>query len=214
MATSGDPNTTIDRTRRPPCSHHPLFEKLSPSALERHVKRLKRADGHDRYRPLDFEQRLDLLVDREVCERENRQLKSRLTKAKLRLNACVEDIDFRQRRGLDKALFLQLAQCRWIKEHHNLIITGPTGVGKTYLAWCPCPQCLPPGIYRPVSAPSQAHAGSVHRPGRRSLRQFVKNHGTGRSARARRLGTEGPGLRAAARSSGNYRRTVTGCVPR
>ena len=113
---------------------HPLFEKLSRLRLNGMLSALKEQMDMTDIDRLDFEQRLDLLVDREVCDRENRQLKSRLTKAKLRLSACVEDIDFRQRRGLDKALFLQLAQCRWIKEHHNLIITGPTGVGKTYLA--------------------------------------------------------------------------------
>lgn len=113
---------------------HPLLEKLSRLRLNGMLSALKEQMDMTDIDRLDFEQRLDLLVDREVCDRENRQLKSRLTKAKLRLNACVEDIDFRQRRGLDKSLFLQLAQCRWIKEHHNLIITGPTGVGKTYLA--------------------------------------------------------------------------------
>jgi len=83
---------------------------------------------------LSFEDRLGLLVDREICHRENRQLLSRLKKAKLRQTACVEDVDFRHRRGLDQALFLQLAQCAWIKQHHNVLIIGPTGVGKTYLA--------------------------------------------------------------------------------
>jgi len=83
---------------------------------------------------LSFEERLGLIVDREITDRENRQLTSRLRKAKLRQQACVEDVDFRYRRALDKALFLQLAQCAWVKEHHNVLIIGPTGVGKTYLA--------------------------------------------------------------------------------
>jgi len=83
---------------------------------------------------LSFEERLGLLIDREVTERENRRLKARLRKAKLRQNACVEDIDFRHPRKLDKNLFMQLAEGRWLKEHHNLLIIGPTGVGKTYLA--------------------------------------------------------------------------------
>lgn len=113
---------------------HPLFEKMSRLRLNGMLSALKEQMDMADIDRLDFQQRLDLLVDREVCQRENRQLKSRLTQAKLRLNACVEDIDFRHSRALDKTLFLQLAQCRWIKEHHNLIITGPTGVGKTYLA--------------------------------------------------------------------------------
>lgn len=83
---------------------------------------------------LTFEDRLGLLVDREMTERENRRLKTRLRKAKLRQNACVEDVDFRHRRKLDKTLFMHLADCRWLKEHNNVLIIGPTGVGKTYLA--------------------------------------------------------------------------------
>ena len=83
---------------------------------------------------LNFEERMGLLVDREMTERENRRFKTRLRKAKLRQHASVEDVDFRQKRGLDKSLFMQLADCQWIKEALNTLIIGPTGVGKTYLA--------------------------------------------------------------------------------
>jgi DNA replication protein DnaC len=83
---------------------------------------------------LNFEERMGLLVDREMTERENRRFKTRLTKAKLRQHACVEDVDFRHKRGLDKSLFMQLVDCQWVKEAHNVLIIGPTGVGKTYLA--------------------------------------------------------------------------------
>jgi DNA replication protein DnaC len=83
---------------------------------------------------LNFEERMGLLVDREMTERENRRFKTRLRKAKLRQHASVEDVDFRHKRGLDKSLFMQLADCQWIKEALNTLIIGPTGVGKTYLA--------------------------------------------------------------------------------
>lgn len=83
---------------------------------------------------LSFEQRLGLLMDREILERENRRLKRHLRQANLRQNATIEDIDFKSSRGLDKAVILSLAQCEWIKRNQNIIITGPTGVGKTYLA--------------------------------------------------------------------------------
>lgn len=83
---------------------------------------------------LGFEERLGLLVDREMTDREDRRLKNRLRKAKLRQHACVEDVDFRHPRKLDKRLFMNLASCRWLKEHNNALIIGPTGVGKTYLA--------------------------------------------------------------------------------
>jgi DNA replication protein DnaC len=83
---------------------------------------------------LSFEERLGLLLDREIALRQTRKMKTRLYKARLRQDSCLEDIDFRHPRGLDKSLVARLADCQWIREHHNLIITGPTGVGKTYLA--------------------------------------------------------------------------------
>jgi DNA replication protein DnaC len=83
---------------------------------------------------LSFEDRLGLLIDREATYRDNRRLKTRLKKAKLRHNACVEDVDFRSPRKLDKTLFMQLASCKWLKEHNNVFIIGPTGIGKSYLA--------------------------------------------------------------------------------
>jgi len=113
---------------------HPLFEKLTQLRLLGMLLALKELMNASDTERLSFEERLGLLVDREVCHRENRQLLSRLKKAKLRQSACVEDVDFRHRRGLDQALFLQLAQCAWIRQHHNVLIIGPTGVGKTYLA--------------------------------------------------------------------------------
>ena len=77
---------------------------------------------------------LGLLVDREVTSRENKRLSRRLRDAKLRQAAVVEDTDFRSPRGLDRALFLQLAGCGWLREHSHVVIGGPTGVGKSWLA--------------------------------------------------------------------------------
>jgi DNA replication protein DnaC len=86
------------------------------------------------YDDLSFDERLAMLVDRESVEQDNRRLKTRLKRAQLRLDACVEDIDYRHPRGLDKSLMLELAGGRWLHQHHNCIITGPTGTGKSYLA--------------------------------------------------------------------------------
>jgi DNA replication protein DnaC len=84
---------------------------------------------------LGFDERLGLLVDAEHLFRDNRQLTRRLKEAKLRIaQACLEEIDYPPRRELDRTVVRQLATGRWILEHHNVLITGMTGVGKTYLA--------------------------------------------------------------------------------
>jgi DNA replication protein DnaC len=113
---------------------HPTLEKLNTlrftgmaAALDEQMQMNSLAD-------MSFEGRLGLLLDREITARETRRLQTRLRAAKLRQDGCIEDIDFRHPRGLDKSLVLRLAGCDWIRERNNLIITGPTGVGKTYLA--------------------------------------------------------------------------------
>lgn len=83
---------------------------------------------------LSFEERIAMIVDREWLFRENRKLTRRLKAARLKQQAAVEDIDFRQPRGLDKSVMLTLSNCQWIRNQQNVIITGPTGIGKSYLA--------------------------------------------------------------------------------
>lgn len=83
---------------------------------------------------LSFDERLGLLVDSEWTTREQRKLKRRLRSAKMRYAASVEDIDFKHPRGLDRQQVLSLGNCGWIQSRHNLLITGPTGIGKSYLA--------------------------------------------------------------------------------
>jgi DNA replication protein DnaC len=83
---------------------------------------------------LSFEERLGLLLDREASVRATRRLRTRLKQAKLRASAAIEDLDYRAQRGLDKALMTRLAGSQWLAEHLNVLITGPTGVGKTWIA--------------------------------------------------------------------------------
>ena len=83
---------------------------------------------------LPFEDRVGLLVEREVTARENRRLARLLQAAQLKQRAVMEDIDFRARRGLDRAQLASLTSCDWIRGHQNLLIHGATGSGKTYLA--------------------------------------------------------------------------------
>jgi DNA replication protein DnaC len=86
------------------------------------------------YEGLSFTERLGLLVDRELTERENRRLVRYRKSAKLRADAVIEDIDFRRQRGLDRSTVMGLAEGSWVRNHHTVGIVGPTGVGKTFLA--------------------------------------------------------------------------------
>lgn len=83
---------------------------------------------------LSFEERFSLLVDRESNVRENRRLSRLLQLAKLKQQACVEDIDYKHRRGLDRSLMATLVSCEFVRSHHNVHLTGPTGTGKSWIA--------------------------------------------------------------------------------
>jgi DNA replication protein DnaC len=113
---------------------HPTLDKLHALKLTGMAAALTDQSATPDITDLSFEERLGLLVDREMTERDNRRMSSRLRRAKLRHTAILEDIDYRHSRGLDKGLVQSLAGCQWAKEHLNVLITGPTGVGKTWLA--------------------------------------------------------------------------------
>jgi DNA replication protein DnaC len=84
---------------------------------------------------LAFDERLGMLVDAQWMYRENKRIDRALHEAKLKISgACIEDIDYSPRRELEKAVIRQLASCRWIEEHQNVVVTGSTGTGKTYIA--------------------------------------------------------------------------------
>jgi DNA replication protein DnaC len=114
--------------------HEPTIEKLYAMKLNGMAEAFTEQLQHPDITELSFEDRFSLLVDRQWTWKEDRRMKRLLSNAKLKINGCVEDIDYRTPRGLDKSLILKLAGCDWIRNTHNVIITGPTGVGKTYLA--------------------------------------------------------------------------------
>jgi DNA replication protein DnaC len=113
---------------------HPTLEKLTALKLTAMAAAFSEQLAIPDMLDLPFEDRLGLLVDREMTDRDNRRLKTALKKASLRLSATVEDINFRHPRGLDKAVIATLASCQWVQAHDNILITGQTGTGKTYLA--------------------------------------------------------------------------------
>lgn len=114
--------------------NHPTLDKLKTLKFYGMVQGLQDQARHPTIDQLSFEERLGLLVDREMTNRLDRRLKNRLQQAKLKQNASLEDIDYQANRGLDKALIQGFYDCQWIKKNLNILITGPTGVGKSWIA--------------------------------------------------------------------------------
>jgi len=113
----------------------PMIEKLLAMRLHGMAEALKSQEQDPAVGDLSFLERRGLLVDQQWSWRENQALMRRLKVAKLRANACVEDIDYRAARGLEKSVLRALAQeSSWVKNHENIFVLGPTGVGKSYLA--------------------------------------------------------------------------------
>jgi len=112
----------------------PTFDKLRDLNLmgmsRAYQEQMERAE----YQALGFDDRLGMIVDTELQERENRRLHRYLKSARLRDQACVEDIDFHTPRGLNRAKVIELAESRWVDAHQNVLVIGATGLGKTYVA--------------------------------------------------------------------------------
>jgi DNA replication protein DnaC len=114
--------------------NHPTHDILIQLRLHGMARALVEQARQPEIEALTFEERLGLLLDRERAERQNRQTTSRLRRARLKQSAVAEDIDYRHARGLDKTLFRRLLEGEWVRQHQNVLLCGPTGVGKTYLA--------------------------------------------------------------------------------
>jgi len=115
--------------------NEPTVERLAAMRLHGLLDAWQQQQRQADMATLGFDERFALLVDAEWLYRENQRLTRALKEAKLKLSqACVEDIDYPARRELDRAQIRQLANCRWVQEHHNILITGATGTGKTFVA--------------------------------------------------------------------------------
>ena len=135
--------------------NEPTLEKLSHLRLHAMAAAWQEQQADTDIATLSFDERLALLVDVEWLDRQNKRTARAMREAKLRLaQACIEDIDYPAARRLDKAVIRQLATCRWVDEHHNVVITGATGVGKTYVACALAQQAIRKGyraLYRRAS---------------------------------------------------------------
>lgn len=110
------------------------LDKMQSMKMSAMAEAFQKQFESPQYGELSFEERIGLLVDTEWTAREQRKLSRRLKGAKLRYPACIEDIDYHPSRRLDRQVILSLATCAWITSHQNLLVTGRTGTGKTYLA--------------------------------------------------------------------------------
>src|SRR3954451_6991624 len=128
---SAGPVTTIEERT---LLTHPTLDRLQQLGLAGMARAFTELEANPSHAELSHAEWLGLLLDRETTERHDRRLRARLRHARLRHQAVVEDVDYRAARGLDRALFQSLAGGRWIEEAQNLIIEGPTGVGKSWLA--------------------------------------------------------------------------------
>jgi DNA replication protein DnaC len=114
---------------------HPTLDQLRALRLDGMADAFVELEAREEARNLTHAEWLALLIDREVGNRNTRRFQIRLRAARLRHSqAAIEDVDYRTPRRLDKALFQQLATCRWIAEHRGLLVTGPCGVGKSWLS--------------------------------------------------------------------------------
>lgn len=132
---------TLTEGGKPMITSGSLTEKFNVLKFYGMLKALDEQYQQSDMDELSFEDRLSLMLDREILERENRRLQIRLKSAKLKQQACFENLDFKHSRGLNKTMMLSLSACQWIRNHHNILIVGSTGTGKTYLACALAHQC-------------------------------------------------------------------------
>ena len=159
---------------------HPTLDLLAELGLHGMAKGFRDIADNPEGAGLGHAEWLGILLERESTLRQQKRFESRAKTAKLHHLAAVEDVDYRTPRGLDRAMFLKLAGCNWIRERRHCLMTGPAGVGKSWLA-CAWLQGLPREPVRALSARAAAVCRAGAGPRRRSLRQAAAPARSGRS---------------------------------
>jgi DNA replication protein DnaC len=155
---------------------NPTIETLKALKLQGMIQALEEQQQNPAVNALSFEERVALIVDRERLYRDNQRRTRLLRGAHLKVAAaCVEDINYKAARGLDKRQIAALAGGEWIRRSQNLLITGATGSGKTWLACALAQQACRQGGISALLARSATHRGTARRPRRRQLHQVPEN---------------------------------------
>src|SRR2546425_10976235 len=145
----------------------PTIEKLYSMKLIGMAEAVRRQVEDPEATRLSFEERFALLVDQQWDWRQNKAFVRRLKNAKFKIDAAVEDIDYRHPRRLDRQLIRSLSACDWVRHHQNLIVTGPCGVRKSFIAGALAQKAVRDGIHISL----RPRFPSVSRSGRRSRRR-------------------------------------------
>lgn len=111
-----------------------ILDQMGQLRMSGMQEAFREQQSHPKHADLSFEDRLSLLLDREILRKENNRIQSLQRRAKLRQAASIEDISYKSQRGIEKSKIMALAKCNFVRHHQNVLITGSTGCGKTYLA--------------------------------------------------------------------------------
>jgi len=176
---------------------HPTLDLLHELGLHGMAHGFRELTGNPEAGDLEHGEWLAILLEHEATLRRQKRFEARARTARLRHAASVEDIDYHARRGLDRALFLKLAACDWIRQHRNLLVTGPTGIGKSWISCALGHKACRENLSVLYQRVPRLMAALALAPWRRPLCQVVALARSGQSADLRRPGPPAAGARAA-----------------